>query len=344
MILGIVAGASRPVSVQALIVPHDTASPYVAAYPVTAAGFGAKYAAPVTVPTARCGSVVQSADKKTVYLSSVDALSPIAAYAWSASGFGAKRANPVETPKPSEGIAISSGGDIGVAHTAANGTFSVWATNPDGSIGAKYASPAAMISSTCWGGVGFNSDAFFAAVEDTPYIHAWAFTPGVGFGAKYATPASTPTGVSRGLAISSAAVIVGNNAAGGGAVRSYAWSSSGFGSVSLLSLSATPYGIGINKAATAVVVGSAGSASFSTSYTLSGSTIGAPINTIPYSLSIQGQGTNFNKDDSLVALSTNLTPFVTVANWDNTTGFGSKLAAPVPLPGGSARNANFVYT
>lgn len=342
MILGIVASANRQASVQALIVPHRDASPYVAAYPVTSAGFGVKYADPATKPTAGCYGAVQSADKKTIYLSGDDVSSPIAAYAWGASGFGVKRANPVDTPKPSGVIAISAGGDIGVSHIAANGTFSVWATNPDGSIGAKYASPAGMISSNCYGGVGFNADAFFAAVDGSPYIHAWAFTPGVGFGAKYANPASIPTGVTRALAVTSAAVIVGN---GGGspAVISYSWSAAGFGASSSLGFAKTPYGLSINKSNDAFVATPANSLN-AIAYRLSGGAIGAFINTMPYTGNPQGQGADFNKDDSLVAVGTNLTPFITVANWNNTTGFGAKLAAPSSLPGGSAWRPKFVYT
>lgn len=342
MILGIVAGANRQASVQALIVPHETASPYVAAYPVTAAGFGVKYADPVTKPTARCLDVVQSADKKTIYLSGDDVSSPIAAYAWGASGFGAKRANPVDTPKPAGAISISSGGDIGVSHTAANGTFSVWATNPDGSIGAKYASPAGMISSNCYGGVGFNADAFFSAVDNSPYIHAWAFTPGVGFGAKYASPSSPPISASRALAVSNSIILVGN-ASVTVPVKCYSWSASGFGAASTPAYTKPVYGLGINKSNDAFVATPANSLQ-AIAYRLSGGAIGASINTMPYTGNPQGQGADFNKDDSLVAVATSLTPFITVANWNNATGFGAKLAAPALLPGGSAWRPKFVYT
>lgn len=343
MILGIVAGANRQASVQALIVPHIDASPYVAAYPVTSAGFGVRYADPITKPAGDCHGIVQSADKKTIYLSGYEVSSPIAAYAWGASGFGVKRANPVDTPKPSGFIAISAGGDIGVSHTAANGTFSVWATNPDGSIGAKYASPAGMISSNCYGGVGFNADAFFAAVNDSPYVHAWAFTAGVGFGAKYANPASPPTGATRALAVSNSTILVSGNLVTN-QVKCYGWSASGFGGVSTLNFSSNiVYGIGINKSNDAFVATPAYSLE-ARSYRLSGGAIGASINTMPYTGNPQGQGADFNKDDSLVAVGTHLTPFITVANWNNATGFGAKLASPTSLPGGSAWRPKFVYT
>lgn len=127
-------------------------------------------------------------------------------------------------------------------------------------------------------------------------------------------------------------------------VAAYPVSAAGFGASSFLGFAQTPYGISITKAGSAAVITTGFGSGSALSRRLSGAAFGTIINAMPYTGDSQGQGADFNKDDSLVAVATSLTPFITVANWNNTTGFGSKLASPTSLPGGSAWRPKFVYT
>jgi hypothetical protein len=70
-------------------------SPYISAYPWSA-GFGTKYAAPVTTPTGTGESVAYSVQGDAIAVA--HGTSPyITAYPWSA-GYGTKYANPATLP------------------------------------------------------------------------------------------------------------------------------------------------------------------------------------------------------------------------------------------------------
>ena len=71
-------------------------SPYIAAYPWSASGFGTKYSNPSSLPTGTGRSVDFSVDDGEIVVSH-DTSPFVSAYPWSA-GFGTKFSNPATLP------------------------------------------------------------------------------------------------------------------------------------------------------------------------------------------------------------------------------------------------------
>lgn len=185
-----------------------TSSPFVSAYPWSAAGFGVKYANPAVLPPSISGVAGLSfSPSDTALLLTTRASSPfVAAYAWTLGvGFGAKYANPSVLSVATRGLAVSrDGASVAVACNAAP-WIAAWPWSTGGGFGAKYSNPATAPTdiSAFFGArdVAFtpNASTIFlcygvslAIPPHVPTLPVAAYPWGPGFGAKYADATYSP--------------------------------------------------------------------------------------------------------------------------------------------------------
>ena len=125
------------------VVAATLTAPYVAAYPWSSGGFGAKYADPSTTPTGAGQGTAFSSDGSAVAVAHTT--SPyITAYPWSASGFGTKFSNPASLPSGA-GTAVAfspAGTEIALAFGFSPFTEAYpWSAS---GFGTKFSNPASL--------------------------------------------------------------------------------------------------------------------------------------------------------------------------------------------------------
>ena len=140
--------ADDDVAKQFLAIAISDGSPYVTAYSWSAAGFGAKFANPATLPSA-AGYGAAFSPAGTALAISHNVSPYLTVYPWSSAGFGTKYANPATLPTGTgQGVAFSSSGtEIAIAHyTSPYVTAYPWSAS---GFGTKFANPATLPVAAC---------------------------------------------------------------------------------------------------------------------------------------------------------------------------------------------------
>ena len=321
-----------------IAVAHNN-NPRVSAYPWTpGAGFGIKYANPLTLPASNGYGVAFCGSTDIAVSHDLDPY--VSAYPWTPGvGFGVKYANPATKPTGlGYGVAFCGSTDIAVAHaTAPFVTAYPW--TPGVGFGVKYADPGAGLTlsgrSVAFCG---NTDIAVGGASGAPLwlrVVAYPWTPGVGFGVKYADPGIIPTGPGYGVAFcGNTDIAVAHFTAP--FVTAYPWTPGvGFG-VKYANPGTKPADIGFGVAfcgSTDIAVSHNGAPNVSAYPWTPGAGFGIkyanPL-TLPAST---GYGVAFYGSTD-IAVSHDLDPYVTAYPWTPGVGFGIKYANPATKPTG----------
>ena len=329
-------------SSQSIAVAH-VSSPFISAYPWSAAGFGAKLANPTTLPAASGGgNGVAFSPTSNAIAVAYDSTPFINAYTWSGSGFGTKFSDPVTLPTGTgNSVAFSPSGDaIAVAHTVSP-FVSAYPWSNSG-FGTKFANPATLPAGTGFG-VAFSPSSAAIAVGhvSSPFVSAYPWS-GSGFGTKFANPATLPAFNCRGVAFSPAGNAIAVADQGSPFVGVYAWSGSGFGT-KFSDPATLPTGaggsVGFSPSGDAVAVAH-GTSPFVSVYPWSGSGFGTKFAnpaTLPPNTC---NSVAFSPSGNAIAVAHGGTPFISAYPWSNS-GFGTKFANPATLPANTGNSVAF---
>ena len=319
----------------------NAATPFIAAYAWSNAGFGAKFADPATLPT----GIGQSADFSPSGTELVvgHRITPfVTAYSWSSSGFGTKYADPATLPTGrGDGASFSpTGTEVVIAHDITPFvTAYPWSS---AGFGVKFSNPATL--PTGYGqGVAFSPAGTELAIahDITPFVTAYPWSS-AGFGIKYTNPATLPAGAGYGAAFSPAGTELAISHDVSPFVTAYSWSSSGFGT-KFSNPATLPTGTGrsvaFSLAGTEIIIGHNVSP-FVTAYPWSSSGFGTKFSN-PATLPTAGSyGIAFSPSGLELVLATDGSPFITAYPW-SVTGFGTKFANPTSLPAAQGRGVAF---
>ena len=189
-----------------VLVTYSSTSPYVRAYPFSAAGFGTAYSNPAVLPRATSENSYNPSFSKlgTAVAFPMFFNTPyVIAYSWdNSTGFGAKYADPaVALPNHGKTVDFHPNNDA-IAVTHYNSPYiSAYAWSESTGFGTKYSNPAVLPGST---GQGVRFSPTGGAVVTTTVsgttILAYAWDSSTGFGTKYADP--SPLGAQNGGGIS----------------------------------------------------------------------------------------------------------------------------------------------
>lgn len=187
---------------KAVIVCGPGGTPYVAAYPWSGTGFGAKFSDPSSaIPGGAYGVAARTWSVGITKVAVVySAVSPyVSSYDFStSSGWGTKGADP-STPPNSGAIAVCLGGNQIFLATSGSPYVYAYAFG-GGVIGFKYADPSTLPTGV---GRGIATDGGFnvaVAHSTSPYITVYPFSGG--FGTKYSDPGTLPAGTGYACAFS----------------------------------------------------------------------------------------------------------------------------------------------
>ena len=326
---------ATPVSLsRALAVAHDT-TPFISVYPWSSAGFGAKFANPVTLPTGDSNGAAFSPSGTA--LAVAHGTTPfVTAYPWSSGGFGTKFTNP-------SGFSIPTGTGNGVAFSPDETALAVvhdvspyitalpWSAS---GFGTKFTNPATLPPGAC-NGVAFSPDGTaLAAAHGTanPLIAVYAWSS-AGFGTKYANPATLPASDSLSVAFSPAGTELAVGHQGSPYISVYAWSGAGFGA-KFTNPATTPSfqgnGVAFSPDGTALAVAH-NSTPYVSVYPWSSAGFGtkfADPTTLPANV---GNGVAFSPTGTELAVAESGSPYVDVYAWSSA-GFSTKYANPATLP------------
>lgn len=222
------AQSTKPKAPEYLAVGGQT-SPYVAVYPWSTSGYGAKFSDPSSAihnnVMGLAWSPAGNAIAFTVFTSPY-----LIAYRFSASGFGTKYTNPAVTLAGEPGlVAFAPNGTAIAATHQTSPCVSAYAWSSSG-FGSKFSNPATLPSGSAGQGIAFSPDSsvLFMSTNGSPFVYAYAWSSS-GFGTKYANPSVLPADVFRGMSVHpSGAAVAGIGYNGGGSstvhVSTYEWS------------------------------------------------------------------------------------------------------------------------
>lgn len=343
----------------ALAVGHAT-SPYLSVYAWTSSGFGSKFTNPGVAMTATVTALEFAPDASAICAAAnMTSAGQHRIYPWSSSGFGTAFDLSVNSPyvnsTAERGVAWSTVGNpqnaqriFAVANAITPYIFAYpWAGSE---FGTRYANPAVLTASggrACAFTPSGNAIVVGTSATAVTYLHAYAFTANNGFGTKYAGPgtntASAVTSVK--YAPDGDSVVASFNTAP--RVRGYPWTTgSGFGTAFSNPTSAVPagaFGMDIHPDSDAVIVttNSTTAADYLIAYAYDSATGFGTAYANP-ATALNGRpsggtgttGTNnvrFSPNGNYVAIAHLVSPYVSVYNWNSSTGFGSKIADPSDL-------------
>ena len=209
-------------------VTHNN-SPFVTVYPWSAAGFGAKFSDPATLPTFHGQGIAFSPNGDALVVGMAD-VPYIHAYAWSALGFGTKFADPSPAlPDYANGIAFSPAQDVVFIASGTSPRIYAYAWSAAG-FGAKFSDPATLPAGAA-NAVAITAAGDFVAVahNTTPFVSAYPWS-GAGFGTKFTDPATLPTSAGQSVAFSPSGDALAVAHSNPPHISVYAWSGAGFGS------------------------------------------------------------------------------------------------------------------
>jgi hypothetical protein len=333
--------ADDDVAKQFLAIAISDGSPYVTAYSWSAAGFGAKFANPATLPTAAgYGAAFSPAGTELAIAHGGNPYFTV--YPWSSAGFGTKFANPATLPAgQGAGIAFSPAGTeiAGVHINSPYVTAYPWSS---AGFGTKFADPATLPTDNGTG-IAFSPAGTEIAITHatTPYVSAYPWSS-AGFGVKFADPATLPTGTGDGVAFSPAGTEIAITHNVSPFVSAYPWSSAGFGTkfANPATLpTGTGTGVAFSPAGTAIAIAHSVSP-YLTAYPWSSAGFGtkyADPATLPTGT---GNGVAFSSSGTEIAIAHYTSPYVTAYPW-SASGFGTKFANPATLPVAACQEATF---
>jgi len=324
---------------QFLAVVHGT-TPFVTAYAWSSAGFGDKFANPVSLPSIAMGTVPTgvSFSPAGTELALSHATSPfVTAYPWSSSGFGTKFANPATLPTGSgECITFSPAGtEIVVGHSTLP-FVTAYRWSSDG-FGTKFADPSTapdVIQMSAAISPAGTELVMGAGGGGGGFIGAWRWSTS-GFGSKFSNPATMPAGTGESISFSPSGTEVACAHGTSPFVTAYPWSSAGFG-VKFANPATLPtgygYGAAFSPAGTELAI-SHGVSPFVSVYPWSSAGFGVKFAN-PATLPVgNGESVSFSPTGTEIAIVYGSTPFVSAYPWSYA-GFGVKFGNPATVPTG----------
>ena len=329
---------------QFIAVGH-VSTPFIAAYPWSGSGFGAKFTDPATLPANAGNGVAFSPTGDAIAV--VHTTTPfVSAYFWSGFGFGIKYANPATLPASTgKGVAFSPAGDaVAIAHTTTP-FVSAYSWSAAG-FSTRFSNPATLPTGDGTA-VAFNpaGDVVAIAHTTTPFVSVYPWSSSTGFGTKFANPATLPTGNGTGVAFSPAGDAIAISHATTPFISAYPWSGSGFGTkfADPATLPANiANAVAFSPVGDAIAIAHFGAPRVS-AYPWSGSGFGtkfADPATLPTG---DGYGVAFNLSGDVIAIAHATSPFVSAYPWSGS-GFGTKFSNPATLPAGLGLSVAFTLT
>ena len=187
--LGILGGQiTQPLQFIGVAVSSSTES--VAAYPFSAAGFGAKYANPNVL--SGLGVDIEIRPQGDAIVIATDTVVPYAvAYSFSAAGFGTKFSNPSPTITTNQSLSVNFNkqGTVLVVNSNLSPGYNIYTFSSSG-WGTKFAESPVVVFSRKKGSFTTSGGVFARTAEDNNGIHAYTWLSS-GWGIKFANPSTT---------------------------------------------------------------------------------------------------------------------------------------------------------
>lgn len=281
-----------------------SASPFVIAWALSSAGYGAKFSNPATLPAGSGNDVAWHPEMNALAVAhGASGVPGVSVYPWSASGFGVRYAN-AGTPVNGEFLAVAfhpSGNAIFMAN-ASTPFLHAYAWNSATGFGTKYANPSTLPTDGNAAKIATNPAGDAVAVSNlfgAERLNVYAWNNATGFGTRFSNPATIPTGGCTSVAWHpSGGAIAVTQASTSPFVSTYPWSVSGFG---------TRHG---------------------------GPGSGTPTNRM--------NGVAFSGDGNTICM-VGEAPFMRAWAWNNATGFGAVRTDPATLPGSISQKVDFGF-
>lgn len=313
-------------------------SPWVAAYYITSAAWGTKFANPSTAQTNRNRSFFFSPDGAYAAMGG-ESTPYFSVYQWSnSSGFGTRSTNPATLPT---GATFSirftpSGASLLIAGNTS--PFMTAYPFSAGTIGTKYADPSSLPVAVTRMSVteGATSGTTDAAVKiaSSPFAYVYPFTDGTGWGTRYSNPGTLPnTGAGDGLSFSRSGAALGLTAAAN-STTIYSWTpGTGWGTrYTMPGTIIRTYAINFSNTE---VFMSGDATPFAVAYPWDDSTGIGTVYSNPASLPATDSYFHINPNaaGNLVAVGGgSVSPYMYVYNFTPGSGWGTRLSNPGTLP------------
>jgi len=338
-IIGIIASSVRAAAVTFYVIEAGYGSPYVNAYPYTAAsGWGTKYGNPATNPGGDIGAGGWNSDGTVAFAAASSGNGNAIAYPFNTtSGFGTKFSNPSGV----SGVFKMEMNPSDNAIAMANNPGQIQAINWNNSTGwgSMFAAPATLPGFSLGRGIAWNPVGNVVGVSGSSgdYLQAYAWSSG--WSTKYSNP-SGGTGANYG---NKPSFNNAGNAIGVGidtnppSVQVWPWSA-GFGT-KYADPATNPGGLGFqvsfNPTDTAIGVGTrdAGSNSQLSIFAwTNGSGFGTRYSTPGSFVNSETPSIVWTADNKNVLITTYGSPYVYAYPWTDASGYGTKYADPATTP------------